>query len=113
MVLEMVYICLDEAGQSHRAGDIVRSGSSKHRIWKESEYPSKLSAPNVKQCDCVINRLVVAMESFDIRRLISIKQCRVIFSNDAFHSINCDRIAIGEMDDEFLNRPFSGGYGLR
>ena len=107
-MVEMIGVSLDISAEGDRAGAVVGTLTEECVIGQQPEQRGPLPAADVEEGESVFDGLVVVMEAFDVGRFVGVEKGRIVFSEDSLHAVDRDGVAIGQVDDQFLNRPGAG-----
>ena len=93
-------------GDSPAAIVLARPGE---RLGRElPQHPGKLPPTDFQQEESVFEVLVVREEFLDVGRFVGIEKGWVVFGEHSLHPVDADHVAIGDVDDDFEDRPLAG-----
>ncbi len=107
-MVEMLEVSLDISAQGDDAGAVVGALTEECVVGQEPEHARPLPAADVEEGESVFERLLVVMKAFDVGRFVGVEKGRIVFGEDSLHAVDGDGVAIGQVDDQLLNRPGAG-----
>ena len=108
VMVEMLDVFLDIAAHGDDACAVVRALAQERVVGQEPEHARPLSPADFEECQCVFEGLLVVKEPLDVGCFVGVEQRRIVFGEDALHPVDGDGVAVGQVDDQLLNRPVAG-----
>ena len=109
-MVKMLDVSLDHPAQRDDACAIMGALTQERVVGQQPKHARPLSSADVEERQSILERLLVVKEAFDVRRFIGVEQRRIVLGDDSLHPVDGDYFAVGQVDDQLLNRPVAGPW---